>query len=555
MLMRRIVGITGISLWAGLIVFAVVTGLQTEANGEQMFENLPEGWKIEESFVVPIDRTAAISLKLGGGISKLTNTVLSIEDRRLQVNVFHCLTEKEAEKIYEAVLKAHNGLAVTAAQDGKLVIEFAKCDDVNLINQARLALGLAGVRLDSVASKVIRKIPEGWQIEKSFIVPRDQTIDIGKKLGGRIKNLSNTIFSVEGQRFQVNVIECATPRAAEAIYNSILGMKDDPAFCLKYGDTVVEFVGDDVELAKKAPSALGFELKTEDMMEQTGQLDINAKVARLNIETATVDRVIRIFGEPTKYVWGKERFEKSNLPDRYILVYPDGFRIFMMNGRIVEHRHEGPDGYIWRGKLQVGSSLEEVLKVVGRPKKTVVGQPNKFEDGVLYKDIDGKEGGCYYGRERKGVRFFFRDYKVSALYVSRNDLSGRWRSRDAAKVPSGSASSESEVAKDNQLETMARDLVNSLVSGEYKEAVENFDSTMKKVLPAEKLEEVWNSVIAQAGPFVEQLGTRKEKILQYEAVFVTCKFENAVLDTKVVFDRKQQIAGLFFVPPQSPADK
>jgi len=355
-------GITGISLWAGLIAFAVVAGLEGRANGEQMFENLPEGWKVEQSLVVPIDQTAAISLKLGGGISKLTNTVLSIEGQRLQVNVFHCPTEKEAEKIYKAVLEAHNGLAATAARDGKLVIEFAKADDVNLINQARLALGLADARLDSIAQKLIKKIPAGWRIEKSFIVPRDQTASIGKKLGGRIKNLSNTIFSVQGQRFQVNVIECATPRAAEAIYNSILGMKGDPAFCLKYGDTVVEFVGDDVELAKKASSELG-------------------------IEPAPI-------------------------------------------------------------------------------------------------------------------------------------------------------------------ETLAKDLVNLLASGEYKEAVENFDETMKRELPAEKLQQVWNSLIAQSGPFVEQLGTRKEKILQYEAVFVTCRFENAVLDTKVVFDRKQQIAGLFFVPSQ-----
>lgn len=105
------------------------------------------------------------------------------------------------------------------------------------------------------------------------------------------------------------------------------------------------------------------------------------------------------------------------------------------------------------------------------------------------------------------------------------------------------------------IETLAKDLVNSLASGDYKKTVENFDGTMKRELPAEKLQQVWNSIITHSGPFVEQLGTRKEKILQYEAVFVTCKFENAVLDTKVVFDRKKQIAGLFFVPPQSPADK
>ena len=100
------------------------------------------------------------------------------------------------------------------------------------------------------------------------------------------------------------------------------------------------------------------------------------------------------------------------------------------------------------------------------------------------------------------------------------------------------------------IETLAKDLVNSLASGDYKKVVENFDGTMKKVLPAKKLQQVWNSIITQSGPFVEQLGTRREKILQYDIIFVTCKFENAVLDTKVVFDRKKRIAALFFVPSQ-----
>jgi hypothetical protein len=105
------------------------------------------------------------------------------------------------------------------------------------------------------------------------------------------------------------------------------------------------------------------------------------------------------------------------------------------------------------------------------------------------------------------------------------------------------------------IETLAKELVNSLASGDYKRATENFDGTMKNALPAEKLQEAWNSIIAQFGPFVEQAGNRREKILQYDVIFVACKFEGGALDAKVVFNDKQQVAGLFFVPPQSFADK
>jgi dienelactone hydrolase len=105
------------------------------------------------------------------------------------------------------------------------------------------------------------------------------------------------------------------------------------------------------------------------------------------------------------------------------------------------------------------------------------------------------------------------------------------------------------------IETLAKDLVGALASGDYKKATENFDRTMKNALPAGKLQEAWNSLIAQFGPFVEQAGTRKEKILLYDVIFVTCKFENAVLDAKVVFDSKKQVAGLFFVPAQAPVSE
>jgi hypothetical protein len=123
-----------------------------------------------------------------------------------------------------------------------------------------------------------------------------------------------------------------------------------------------------------------------------------------------------------------------------------------------------------------------------------------------------------------------------------------FKGRTGGVEPAKKASQESGT-ETTSIETLAKDLVISLASGDYKKAVENFDGTMKNALPAEKLQEVWNSLIAQSGPFVEQLGTRREKILLYDVIFVTCKFENAVLDAKVVFDGNKQIAGLFFVPP------
>jgi subtilisin family serine protease len=70
----------------------------------------------------------------------------------------------------------------------------------------------------------------------------------------------------------------------------------------------------------------------------------------------------------------------------------------------------------------VGSSLDEVIEAVGQPLRTVTGQAIKWEDGVLYKDVDGRKGQCYYKPADQNIRFFFADYKVSALYLTADKL-------------------------------------------------------------------------------------------------------------------------------------
>jgi len=147
--------------------------------------------------------------------------------------------------------------------------------------------------------------------------------------------------------------------------------------------------------------------------------DINARVAQLDIDKATLDDVIRIFGEPEKYVWGGKTFTKDNLPSTYIAAYPDNFSAVISGGKVNELRFEGQgSGYVFKGKLQVGSSLDEVLEVLGQPTETVVGQPVGWEDAVLYKDINGRKGHCYYSRKEQGIRIFFMNYKITALYVT-----------------------------------------------------------------------------------------------------------------------------------------
>jgi len=150
--------------------------------------------------------------------------------------------------------------------------------------------------------------------------------------------------------------------------------------------------------------------------------NFSRNINNFNIDAATLQDVIKTFGQPESYVWGEKIFDKSNLPARYVIKYPCEFHVFISNGKVVELRFEGPDaGYIFKGRIKVGSSLDEVIEALGQPEKTVTGQKNGFADGVLYKDIEGRDGYCYYARQEQHIRLFFVNNKVLALYITRSD--------------------------------------------------------------------------------------------------------------------------------------
>jgi uncharacterized protein len=105
----------------------------------------------------------------------------------------------------------------------------------------------------------------------------------------------------------------------------------------------------------------------------------------------------------------------------------------------------------------------------------------------------------------------------------------------------------------SQLEAAAEAFVDLLVAGDFEAAEKPFDLTMKGVLPAAKLEQTWNTLVGQVGGFQQKLGSRTERQAAYDIVYVSSRFERAVIDVKVVFDAERRIAGLFFTPGRDPA--
>jgi hypothetical protein len=120
-------------------------------------------------------------------------------------------------------------------------------------------------KVDELADECFSELPFGCFVTKSFVAPPDQTAAIGKRLAASLDKLSNTYLTVHGSPIQVNILDAATQADAAKLYTVISNMKGHPAFCLRIGKRVIEFVGNDPALATKTSYELGFLKKPREI--------------------------------------------------------------------------------------------------------------------------------------------------------------------------------------------------------------------------------------------------------------------------------------------------
>jgi hypothetical protein len=104
------------------------------------------------------------------------------------------------------------------------------------------------------------------------------------------------------------------------------------------------------------------------------------------------------------------------------------------------------------------------------------------------------------------------------------------------------------ITQSSDLSFQASKFITLLSLEEFKAAEDMFDEIMKTVLPEEELKRVWQSIQAQAGPFKSQGAIQKEKIQDFDVVYVICQFEKVSLHSQITFNGKGKIAGLYFIP-------
>jgi len=103
-------------------------------------------------------------------------------------------------------------------------------------------------------------------------------------------------------------------------------------------------------------------------------------------------------------------------------------------------------------------------------------------------------------------------------------------------------------AQENRNTEISKLVINSFQKNEFSKIVETFDQNMKTAMPADKLKLVWNDLNSKCGKFQKMSEVTVGKIQTYDVTYTLCHFENMKLKMKLVFDKDNKIAGMFFVP-------
>jgi len=100
-------------------------------------------------------------------------------------------------------------------------------------------------------------------------------------------------------------------------------------------------------------------------------------------------------------------------------------------------------------------------------------------------------------------------------------------------------------------EAIGKALVTQLTARQFDQVEAQFDDQMKAALPASKLPGVWDSLLAQVGPFKSIVSAHVTEKRGLHAAVMTCQFESTTLDVKIFMDAQGQVKGLFFEPASS----
>lgn len=143
--------------------------------------------------------------------------------------------------------------------------------------------------------------------------------------------------------------------------------------------------------------------------------------------TATLASLREEFGEPLEYFYEGIPYTHDDLPAWFFMKYPAGVKVRILNQAVAQLAVSEP-GYFYQGKLQVGLSLEEVYRIVGKPteiqdwSKAVfnqIGPDTRVESYLKAGNMYLKDTVKYYRPKDTDVLITVKDDKIAVISLWR----------------------------------------------------------------------------------------------------------------------------------------
>ncbi len=144
------------------LIFLIMPIAQNDKKIEDFLENLPYGIFLKNFIDVPAEQIKIIEKKLGGNIQRVTNSVLQVQGRLIQINVITAGDESAARIVYAAISKIKS-YPFCLQKDKKIIEYIGKDIDIALAMKTSYELGF----LDKPSSLQYRVIAELATVEKA----------------------------------------------------------------------------------------------------------------------------------------------------------------------------------------------------------------------------------------------------------------------------------------------------------------------------------------------------------------------------------------------------
>jgi hypothetical protein len=92
--------------------------------------------------------------------------------------------------------------------------------------------------------------------------------------------------------------------------------------------------------------------------------------------------------------------------------------------------------------------------------------------------------------------------------------------------------------------------LNDVVAGKYQDAQKTFDHAMSEMMPVEGLQAAWEQIQVQAGKYKERVSSKVVTQDGHNIVMLTLRFERGQLVNRLIYDDKNQLAGMHFTPKE-----